>query len=273
MSSFGALQRALTQRCINLMIEGNEDQAKADLSDYINYLRSKEPLLEQFYVYDNLLNHTETDRDLAIMFIKETINQIAGMHRGDILTSNTLLKHKYDLEENVTPVEDAINTLIEAKVSDFNYKTSATASAFKTVLEHVQTEKPQSEPLHEMFKKKNLKGYKKLEFFTPQDVVRIGVKKFNQEYAKFFTERERTLFEKLRTADDETLAQIYEDEYATFAKEAYSFLNEVRLDEDIVRNLNLAKDKLKGDCNIDNLLNIVELRNQMDELRSQSEAN
>jgi len=268
--SFGSLQRAFSANCVKLMIEGNEAQAKEDLREYIDYLRSKEPLLRQFHVYENILRHEEPDRELAIMFIRESLAQLEDLTRGDILTHNTLLRHRFNLQAEATELDKALDLLVEAKVSDFNYDTSRTSKAFKVVLEHVMAPKPEQQPLQEMLTKRNQFGDANLEFFTPQDVVRIGVKKFNKEFGPLFTEAERTMFRKLQEAEaNNTLTELYESEYADMEKRVDAFVNE-DLDEDLIRNIVLAKKKLKDQVSVDNLLNIFELKTQIEELQNEA---
>lgn len=266
--SFGALQRAFSKRCLTLMIQGNEAQAKEDLREYINYLQAKAPLLEQFHVYENFYHHTEKDRDLAIMFIKETLAQLDDLTRGDVLTLNTLLKHKFNLDEQKTQLDEAIALLIEARVSDFDYDTSRTSTAFRMVLEYVMADKAPTGPtLTEVASKYNQFADAGLEFTTPQRVIRIGVKKFNDQFNQMFSEAEREMFKKLQQANTrETLTELYSNEYAALQKSIAEFKSS-KLDEDIVRNLELAEQKLADAVSVDNLLNIFELRTQINTLR------
>ena len=265
--SFGALQRAFAKRCVRLMVEGKEAEAKIDLREFIDYLKTKQPLIEQFYVYESLTNHTENDKDLAIMFIKETLQQLNTLSRGDILTFNTLLKHKFNLKEDITPVDEAINLLIEATVSPFNYEPSRTATAFKVLLNHVMSEKTNQQPIKELLTKQNQFGDANLDFFTPRQVVRIAIKKFNTEFGPLFTETERVLFKRLHScSSEESLVELYESEYTGMLNDVNKFKAGTTLDEDIVRNIDLAIVKLKGQCSVDNLLNIVELRTHIADL-------
>lgn len=267
--SFGAMHRTFSERCVRLMLEGKEDQAKTDLREFVEYLRSKQPLLSQFYVYENLRSHHEPDRGLAVDFIKDTLRLVEDLSRGDMYTYNNLMKATFNIRENPTPLEEAISVLIESKVSDFMYDTARVNRAMRTVLEHVMTEKEPQRSIEELTRKHNqFSG--ELEFFTPQDVVRIGVKKFNKEFGPLFTESERTLFNKIRLAGDsqETLAELYDEEYTAMLAEADRF-TAGKIDDDIKRNINLAKEKLRDKPSVDNLVNIFELRTQMQALRGQ----
>lgn len=263
--SFGALQRSFTKRCVRYIIEGKEARAKSDLCEFISYIRSKKPLLDQFYVYENIRNHTEPDRDLAIMFVKETLELVDELSRGDVLTMNNLLRYKFNIQAEHDKLDEAISVLIESRVSEVKYNTSIVASAFKVVLGHVMSEKPTMQPLDELTRKHNqFSG--ELEFFTPQDVVRIGVHQFNKEFGPLFTEAERKLFDKLRHADDEqSLGRLYEEEYNAMLTEADKF-TATKIDDDLRRNIELAKKKLHGQPSIDNLVNIFELKTQMQSL-------
>jgi hypothetical protein len=269
--NFGALQRAFSKRCIRLIIEGREVHAKDDLREYIDYLQSKEPLIEQFHVYENFYHHTEADRDLAIMFVKNTLAQLESLTRGDVLTFNTLLKHKFDLHEDNTPLDEAINILIEAKISDFDYDTSRTANAFKTVLKHTMAEKDEPRPLEELTAKHNQFADANLEFFTPQRVVRIGIEKFNKEFGPLFTVAERAMFKKLQHIDShETLIELYNTEFKSLRKILTEFRSQ-NLDDSLVTNLELAEQKLAGEPSVDKLLNIFELYMQIKALRNDNE--
>lgn len=267
MNSFGALQRAFSQRCVRLMVEGKEVQAKKELCEYIEYLKSKEPLIEQLYVYESFYNHSEPERDLAIIFIKETLNQLSSLTRGDILSFNTLLKHKFGLDEQSTQLDKAISLLIESKVSNFDFDPSRTAYAFKTLLNHVMKEKEPQRPIEELAKKHNQFGNANLEFFTPRRVVRLAIDKFNKEFGPLFTESERILFRKITQANTkESLEEIYNIEYKQLCSEISKFRSAKKLDESLEHNLSLAETKLVDDCTIDNLLNILELRTQLQAL-------
>lgn len=265
--SFGALQRAFSKRCVRLMIEGKESVAKTDLEEFIYYIKSKKPLLQQFCIYEALHNHFEDDKDLAIQFIKETLKQL-DVSRGDVLTFNTLLKNKFNLTEDSSELDSAISLLIESTVSTFNYDVSKTASAFKKVLSHVMTDRETPQPIEELTKKYNQFGDAGLEFYTPQRVVRLAVKKFNNEFGPLFSEAERSLFKRLQSANSkESLAELYNGEYSKLIQESELFISENKdLDDDIIRNISLAKENLKQTVSIKNLLNIVELRNQIKEL-------
>lgn len=267
--SFGAMHRAFSEKCVRLMLEGKEDQAKRDLREFIEYLRTKEPLLSQFYVYENLRNHHEPDRDLAVDFIKDTLRIVEGLSRGDMHTFNNLLRATFGIKERPTELEESIATLIESRVSDFMYDTARVNTAKRTVLKHIMEEKQPQHSINELTRKHNQFG-DEVEFFTPQDVVRIGIKKFNKEFGPLFTESERTLFNKIREAadDQESLAEIYEQEYDAMVTEANHFTS-LEIADDIKRNIGLAKDKLRGKPSVDNLVNIFELRTQMQTLREQ----
>lgn len=265
--SFGALHRAFSKKCVRQILEGKEVQAKQDLCEFIDYIRSKRPLFEQFFVYENIHNHTETDRDLAILFIRETLDTLENLDRGDVLTMNNLLRYKFKLNEDHTPIDDAIAILVESKVSDFKYDTSRVAKAFKVVLEHVMAAKPKKQSYAKLIRKQNQFG-SELEYFTPQDVVRIGVNSFNSEFGPIFSEAERKLFSKIRNASTpESLSTLYTEEYVLMVNEAKTFVND-DLDDDITRNIELAIKRLKNKPSLDNLLNVVELRTQMQLLRS-----
>lgn len=267
--SFGAIYRTLSERCVRLMLEGKEQQAKQDLREFIGYLQTKQPLISQFYVYENLRNHYEPDRGLAVDFIKDTLRLVEDLNRGDMYTFNNLVKATFGINEKPTKLEESIATLIESKVSDFMYDTTRVNEAMRFVLAHVMAEKAPQRSIQELSRKHN-QFAGETEFFTPQDVVRIGIRQFNKEFGPLFTEAERSLFNKIRETGDsqESLAELYDEEYRQMVAEADRF-TKLKIDEDIVRNIDLAKEKLRDKPSVDNLVNIFELRTQMQTLREQ----
>ena len=262
--SFGAIQHEFSKRCVKMILEGKEASAKTDLREFVQCVRSKQPLIEQFYVYENIRNRTDKDKAMAVMFIKNTLRQLRGLSRGDILTANSLLRHRFNVAERVNKLDAAIHRLIESAVSDYEHDTAAVTDAFKVVLEHVIRDKKQKRPITEMLRKRNQFGDAKLEFFTPQQVVRIAVKKFNNEFGPLFTESERKLFSDLtKSSSTASIEKLHAQEYSLMCEDVNAFLSKNKVDDDIVRNINLAKKKLSSDKSLDSLLNIVELRTQI----------
>lgn len=262
--NFGGLRRAIVKQCLGFIIEGKESIAKDTLIEFIDYVKSKQPLYAQYFVYDNLLNHTETDKDVAIMFIKETLSQLRGLITyGDVLTFNTLLKHKFGIKEQSTNVDKAIHTLIENTVSDFTINTAEVSSAFKIVLEHIMKEKTKGNTINELISRRNQFNYDGIEYFTPKKIVRIAMKKMNEEFGPLFTNAERKLFKQIMKSDD--LISIYESQFKQLKSDIATFKNKCKdLDDDLINNIDKAKDKLENaDANLDNLLDMVELREQL----------
>ena len=62
------------------------------------------------------------------------------------------------------------------------------------------------------------------------------------------------------------MAKLYNDEYLTLQTDIERFKSNNNLDEDIVRNLDLTRKRLNGTCTVENLLNIFELKSQLQQL-------
>lgn len=267
--SFGGLQRSFSQKCLKMLVEGKESRAKAELVEYIEYIRAKKPLYEQHSVYDNLYRHNEPDKDLAIMFIKDTLDQVSELSRGDVLTFNTLLGNRFGLDEQSTALDSAIHTLIEDKVSTFTFDRTVIAEAFRVVLEHIMSEKDTESQIQELSQKYNQFATEGIEFFSPERIVRYASKRFNDHFGPMFTEAEKQMFKKIRAAESSAnLEDLFESEMKLLREDVKVFRNDPELPEDISENLDVALERLtESEVNVEALLNVFELRHQIKELR------
>ena len=206
--NFGTILNSMTKHCVTLVMEGDEVTSKNIAGDLISYIQIKEVLQDQFKVYHNLNASYIRNNDDARLFVVETINSLSGYTFNDIKLYNALLETKFSPPKiKSTELNSHIGNLIKYATSkSSDAKGYVESLAFVT--EHVATVREVVNTLDGI--KENVSNGP-LKFLEPKHVVKIAIKKFNEEFSSL-NESEREVFNILRSRDEDQISTLFESQ-------------------------------------------------------------
>lgn len=250
---------SMMNRCLKLIMEDKIDEAKKLAKSFVEYVYLKEPLKTQFFVYDNLRNaHIENDAS-SRLFIQESLSILSNLSLEDILNYNKLLESKFKIPRIASSeVDTHIHRMIKAKLLESeDFDKIGKFKSFEYLVEYVKKEKSVQEDISRSPLLNEIKA--KLKYFTPRAVTRIAIKKFNKEYGSLFNEQDRRAFLVLKDKNPKRMASLHKELSESIAKERAKFLKEQSVDKDLAQKLLLAEQKIKEQCNTENILNALDL--------------
>jgi hypothetical protein len=184
--NFGQL-KTLYNGVLAESISTGDKKRKGIFKDYIKALKENESLKTQFYIFNNIENKIESDKDKAIEFVKENISLMNKFSKKEITNSypklvkpiieNNGFGYDYsneDLKELHENISFLINTEKNGKTID------SIIEATHKVADYIVNNKKQ-EPVVE--------GLGDI-VLSNNDLSKLMVSKFNKEYGKSLSESE-----------------------------------------------------------------------------------
>ena len=241
--NFGQL-KTLYNGVLAESISTGDKKRKGIFKDYIKALKENESLKTQFYIFNNIENKIESDKDKAIEFVKENISLMDKFSKKEITNSyprlvksiieNNGLGYDYSNEE-LKELHENISFLIN---TEKNGKTvdSIIESTHK-VADYIVNNKKQ-EPVVE--------GLEDVVIST-KELGSLMVGKFNERYVDL-SESEKVIFKTILESSDEDVEKLY----STSIKECLDLVNnkltgdEVRGNQDLYESLLNLKESLLG---------------------------
>ena len=234
-------------------MEGHGDDSKLEAKSFINFINVKPVLKTQFRVYHSLNTSFVKNRDDARLFVSETINTLDEYSFDDIKVYNALLETRFDTPKvKSTGINFHIANLIKFKTSNSDdVKTYVDSLNFMT--EHVSTIKEEQNYLKEV---NSITANSTLKFLQPKHVLKIAIKKFNDEYSSKMNENDRIVFNILRVGDTDKIKELFENQNNELVKLSSEMSN---VDAELKTNINKSLDILQNECTTINILNAYEL--------------
>tara|TARA_Y100001937_G_C7130988_1_gene337370 strand:+ start:2558 stop:3436 length:879 start_codon:yes stop_codon:yes gene_type:complete len=189
--NFGKIKTVYYEALAESISNGNK-KTKSVFKDYINLIKENEALKTQFYIFNNIENKIEGDKDKAIEFVKENISLMNKFSKKEISEANTKLgkfiiegkdfdSYGYsseELKELHKNVSKLINTKKTTKtVGDI---VEVTHKVAEYIVNNAEPEKEMTESLGDTV-------------LSNKDLSAIMVSKFNKEYGKSLSESEVSL--------------------------------------------------------------------------------
>lgn len=248
--NFGTILKSFSRKCVTLVIEGKENEARALSKKFVEYIQLKESLKRQFYVYTSLNNTKFDNKDDSELFLNETLNLVSKLNYNDIKNYNKILVEKFNIPKiESTKLDSEIDNIISCKLNENYLLVSKKTNAFKYIVEDLQRDKNNINLPESV-------AYSNLKILTPRHVNRIAVKKFNENY-KMFTESEKKMFSIMRSSDKDR--QKYYNYLLSETKTNISKFNDKCSDNQLKKLNEMSYRKLSGTFNNDNLLDLFEL--------------
>lgn len=224
-------------------ISTGDKKRKGIFKDYIKALKENESLKTQFYIFNNIENKIESDKDKAIEFVKENISLMDKFSKKEIsesyseickpIVKNSEFGHYDYPNQELKELHENISYLVN---TEKNGKTiDSIIEATHKVAEYITNNK-KSEPVVE--------GLEDVVIST-KELGNLMVGKFNEKYADL-TESEKAIFKTILESTDEDREELY----STSIKECLSLVNaklsgdEVRGNKDLVESLLNLKENL-----------------------------
>lgn len=248
-------------------ISSGDKKRKGIFKGYIKALKENEALKTQFYIFNNIENKVESDKDKAIEFVKENISLMSKFSKKEIQEATKgiaqeLIFEKQDLysvSDEVKELHENISYLIN---TEKNGKTvDSIIEATHKVAEYITNNKKQ-EPVVE--------GLEDIVIST-KELGNLMASKFNERYADL-TESEKAIFKTILESTDEDREELY----STSIKECLELVNaklsgdEVRGDKSLVESLlnlkeNLLDKKYIKESFETDIIKLLELKSNLEE--------
>ncbi len=207
--NFGTILNSVTKKCVRLMVEAKDDDAKVAASGFIKFVQIKEVLDAQFRVYHQLNSSYIKDKDSAWVFVNETLSMLDPFAFEDILAYNTLVETRFNVPKlRSTKIDISISKLVKYRTSNRKRNQDEYINAFENIVEHISTFRERKDPLSNL---EESKANGELKFLQPKHVIRIALKKFNDRYTSKFSHEDRVIFGALREGNQKHLAMIYDE--------------------------------------------------------------
>lgn len=201
--NFGTILNSMAKECVSLIVEGNRDTSVSIAKNFYGYVKLKDTLRKQYYVYQNLNESFIKNNSDAKEFVLETLSILDGLTFNDVNTYNALLETKFSVSRNKsTDVNYHIARLIKYKTSISPTNQSEYFKSINTIVEHISTVRVEEDILSNL---NEMDSHSPLRFLTPKHVVRIAVNKFNKKYMNNLTENDRVVFNILRSNDSKQM--------------------------------------------------------------------
>ena len=256
--NFGTILNAMTKHCVKLVMEGDESTSKTRAKDFTRYIQVKDILRTQFKVYHSLSNSYVQNATDARLFVTETINTLKPWSFDDVKVYNALLETKFSPPKmKSSELNSHIGNLIKFTTSN-STNVASYVESLSFVTEHMQKIKSPDSILEEV---DNTLANSSLKFLQPKHVVRIAVKKFNEEFSSM-SESDRAVFNTLRSGNTAKIQTLFEEQLS----ELDNLLDKLNLmDNELSNKINESISILRNGCTQKNILNGYEL---LDELRN-----
>jgi hypothetical protein len=243
--NFGSILNSITLQCVNLMLEGREDESKTLAKKFTTYVNLKAPLKNQFYAYSTLREATITNPIHADLLVKETMNLFNDFTIEDLKNYNALLEYKFKVQHiDSTKTDKDITRVIQSTIHKTGYNAIAKNKSYISLIEHVQSEHKQRN-LDDLKLNANIFENSTLKYLKPNSVVRIAIKKFNSEFLSEFDTKEKEVFITLSSKNSKNIIRLKRSLIAET-----TLLVEGISDEDLKSKALEAIDKVKSSENI-----------------------
>jgi len=248
--NFGTILKSFSNKCVTMVLEGKEAEAKSLSKRFVEYIQLKESLKRQFYIYTNLNSSVFENKEESELFLNETISLASNLHYNDLSNYNKILVEKFNIpKRKSTELDSAIENLIKSKIDENYMLINQKTTNYKFIVETLQKSKP-VEMLPDSVK------YSSLKILTPRHVNRIAIKKFNDEY-KMFTESEKKIFQIMRSSDKNK--ELYFNGLLSETKKNINKFNSSCKDKELISLNEKSYEKLSKKFNEDGLLDLFEL--------------
>lgn len=216
-------------------ISSGDKKRKDIFKGYIKVLKENEALKTQFYVFNNIENKIESDKDKAIEFVKENISLMKKFSKKEITEATKKIaleliwekKDLYSVSDDIKELHENISFLIN---TDKNGKTidSIIEATHKVADYIVNNKKP--EPVVE--------GLEDIVIST-KELGNLMASKFNEKYADL-SESEKAIFKTILESTDEGREELY----STSIKECLELVTKKLGTDDIRGNSDLRESLL-----------------------------
>lgn len=246
-----------------MMLESRDDESKAVARDFIRYVKLKEVLKKQFYVYNQLNSSYVKDKDSARIFVSETLSILDKFSFEDILSYNHLLETRFNVDKiDTTPMDMAISKVIKYRTSYEKTDQAGYIDALNTIIEHVSTYREIENKLSGL---NESIANSQLKFLQPKHVIRIALKKFNDRYTSNFDDEDRVIFNALREGDNQKLFSLYDEK----VEKIYEISESIKKDigQELSEKMEIAIGRISTGYTQSNLLDAHELASELERLK------
>jgi hypothetical protein len=241
--NFGSILNSITNQCVQLMLEGRDDESKSIAKHFTRFIDLKKPLKAQFLTYSTLREATIGDSVHADLLIKETMNLFNDLSIKDLKNYNNLLESKFNVHPvKSTSIDKDITQVIQSTINKTGYNAIAKNKSYISLLEHVQSDHKQGEL---KIVNNNLFEASTLKYLKPNSVVRIAIQKFNNEFLSEFDTKEKEMFITLNSKNSKNITKLKR----RLVAETTSLVKDIS-DEDLKVKAIAAIDKIKNSNNI-----------------------
>tara|TARA_R100001015_G_C4618496_1_gene174984 strand:+ start:499 stop:1323 length:825 start_codon:yes stop_codon:yes gene_type:complete len=265
--NFGQLKTVYNGVLAESIATGNKKR-KGIFKDYIKALKENQSLKTQFYIFNNIENKIESDKDKAIEFVKENISLMDKFSKKEISESYSKIckpivrnselgdydYHNQELKELHENISFLINTKKTTKtVGDI---VEVTHKVAEYIINNTEPEKEITESLGDTV-------------LSNKDLSAIMVSKFNKEYGKSLSESEVSLLNDIimHNSDEVKKEEIFKESVS----ECLALVNGKleNADADLKMSLlNLKENLLDKRYNIDSFeLDVLKLNDLKSNLR------
>jgi hypothetical protein len=226
MYNFGSLLDTLKEFVVDSVVNKTPYDKKR-LGSILRLIKENRILYTQFKVFENVRTHHAEDDFVISEFISETVKQLDGISRKDIVKTNRLFKEALDVLTNKTELVESttINTAVSKLIFSNDVKERAAVKG--SIKEHIKNniiEKPATSD------------------YVPTDMLaKVLVDRFNKKYADL-SESDITLVKSLMSDNKET----QETEFNSIIKECLTKVNSQisESDTNVKEKLLLVKERL-----------------------------
>lgn len=226
MYNFGSLLDSLKEFVVDSVVN-KTPYDKKQLGSVLRLIKENRVLYTQFKVFENVRTHHAEDDFVISEFISETVKQLDGISRKDIIKANRLFKESLDMLTNKRDLVEstAINSDIAKLIFSNDVKERAAVKG--SIKEHIKNnaiEKPVTGD------------------YVPTDMLaKVLVDRFNKKYAEL-SESDITLVKSLMSNDKVT----QETEFNAIIKECLNRVNSQISESDatVKEKLLLVKERL-----------------------------
>lgn len=262
--NFGTILNSVTKNCVKLMIESDDSTSKELARNFVNFIGMKDVLKRQFSVYTQLGSSYIRDRESARQFVSEVVSILDGVEFEDIKAYNALLETKFSVSKmKSTDINHHIANLIKHRTSSVELDKRSYIDSFNFVVEYITTIRETKSALNELDESLSNSP---LKFLEPKHVVRIAIKKFNDEYGSKFDKEDRKVFFTLKEGTKEDINNLH----SNITNEVEEILETIVMDKELHEKSMKALQVVSEICNEDNILDAYDM---LCELKSIKESN
>lgn len=244
-----------------MLIEQRADDSKTLAKSLFEYIKMRDILRDQFYVYKQINSTIIENREDAIVFIDEVFNKLDYSY-NDIRTANAILETKFKpAKMKSSDVDSHIAVVIQHKLDPNSRATMRYVESRSKILEYVNTDRDKELTTDKVF---SIEENSDLQFLTSKHVIRVAINEFNKTYSNEFSDRDREVFNLLRSKDESKINEYYKNMIDQLSEQYLLFE-----DNDLQPKFSEALDMLKLECSTENFLSGYDLLSELKDLANE----